>query len=163
MGYSMVEPAGFFGHPAEEVSAWLKKYGLTACSTHTGFKRLEEHLEEEIAYHKAIGCSDIIIPGAPSYTKEEVAHLVDTINRIQPILEREGMRLHFHNHSREFLPNGDGQIVEEVLAEQTNVLLEIDTFWAFNAGKRAIDVLEQYKDRIRCIHLKDGIDGLCQA
>ena len=43
MGYSMVEPAGFFGHPAEEVAAWLKKYGLTACSTHTGFKRLEEH------------------------------------------------------------------------------------------------------------------------
>ena len=114
-------------------------------------------MEEEIAYHKAIGCSDIIIPGAPSSTKEDVAHLVDTINRIQPILEKEGMRLHFHNHSREFLPNMDGQIVEEILAEQTNVLLEIDTFWAFNAGKRAIEVLERYKDRISCIHLKDGI------
>ena len=157
MGYSMVEPAGFMGHSAEEVAGWLKKYGLTVCSTHTELRRLEEHLEEEIAYHKAIGCNDIIIPGASISTKEDVAYLVDAVNRIQPILEKEGMRLHFHNHSKEFIPNKDGQIVEEILAEQTNVLFEIDTFWAFNAGKRAVDLLEQYKDRIQFIHLKDGI------
>ena len=157
MGYTMVETAGFFGHSAEDVAAWVKKYGLTVCSTHTGFSLLKEDLEGQIAFHKAIGCMDVIIPGAPCTTKEEVAVLVDTINRIQPILEKEGMRLHFHNHSSEFLPNKDGQIVEEVLAEKTNVLFEIDTFWVFNAGLRVLDVLEKYKDRIHCIHLKDGI------
>ena len=157
MGYQMVEPAGFFGHSANEVAAWLKEYGLTACSTHTSFKLLKEDLDGQIAYHKAIGCKDIIIPGAPRSTKEEVADLVDTINRIQPIIEDAGMRLHFHNHWQEFHPNKDGQLVQEILAENTRVLFEIDTFWVFNAGLRAVDVLEQYKDRIRMIHLKDGI------
>lgn len=157
MGYSMVEPAGFFGHSAEEIAEWMKKYGLAVCSTHTDLKKLEEHLEDELAYHKTIGCYDIIIPGAPISNKEDVAYLVDAINRIQPILEKEGVRLHFHNHSKEFLPNKDGQIVEEILAEQTNVLFEIDTFWVFNAGLDPIKVLEQYRDRICFIHLKDGI------
>ena len=157
MGYTMVETAGFFDHPAEEIAGWLKKYGLTVCSTHTGIDKLLQDLDGQIAYHKTIGCHDVIIPSGRFSTKEETAALVENINRIQPILEREGMRLHYHNHSMEFRPNKDGQYVQEILAEQTKVLFEIDTFWAFNAGLRAIDVLEQYKDRIRCIHLKDGI------
>ena len=36
MGYKMIEPAGFFGHPAEEVKAWLDEFGLVVCGTHTG-------------------------------------------------------------------------------------------------------------------------------
>ena len=38
MGYKMVESAGFFGHSAETVKGWLDKYGLTMCSTHTGYR-----------------------------------------------------------------------------------------------------------------------------
>lgn len=156
MGYTMVETAGFFGLAAEDVAAMLKKYGLTACSTHTGIAELRDNLQGVIDYHKAIGCSDIIIPGAAQSTKEDVAVLVDTINRIQPIIEAQGLRLHYHNHSHEFRPNKDGQIVEEILAKETKVLFEIDTFWVFNAGLCAIDVLKQYADRISFIHLKDG-------
>ena len=156
MGYSMVEPAGFFDHKAEDVAAMLKNYGLTACSTHTGFALLKEDLKGVIDYHKAIGCSDIIIPSAPRGKKEEVAHLVEVINQIQPVIEAEGLRLHYHNHWEEFRPNADGQIVEEILANETNVLFQIDTFGVFNAGLRAVDVLDQYRDRIQFIHLKDG-------
>lgn len=157
MGYDMVEPAGFFNHSADDVAAMLKHYGLTACSTHTGVRHLTEDLEETIAYHKTIGCHDLIIPGAKINTAEEVSILVDTINRAQPILAAEGIKLHYHNHSKEFRPNLDGLIVEEELANRTNVNFQIDTFWAFNAGLRAIDVIEKYKDRIDFIHLKDGI------
>ena len=32
MGYDCVEFAGYFGHTAEELAAWLKKYGLTCPS-----------------------------------------------------------------------------------------------------------------------------------
>ena len=65
-------------------------------------------------YHKDLKCKDIIIPVAPCSTNEEVAYLVEQINYIQPVLEKEGMQLHFHNHSKEFIPNKDGQLVEEI-------------------------------------------------
>lgn len=157
MGYDMVETAGFFGLPAEEVKAMLAHYGLTICSTHTPYRDVFTNLEQTIEYHKKVGCQNIILPSAPLAIKEEVDYTVACINRFQPIIEAEGLKLHYHNHSREFMPNKDGIIAEEELVKRTNVLLEIDTFWTFNAGLSSVDVLEQYKDRISFIHLKDGL------
>ena len=63
MGYAAVEFAGFMGHPAEQIKAWLDQYGLRVSGTHTGLAGLtDDVLEETIAYHKAIGCENIIIP-----------------------------------------------------------------------------------------------------
>ena len=157
MGYKMVETAGYYNHSAMEICSWIKKYGLTISGAHIGLQTLVKDLESVIAYHKDLKCKDIIIPVAPCSTNEEVAYLVEQINYIQPVLEKEGMQLHFHNHSKEFIPNKDGQLVEEILKKETNVLFQIDTFWVFNAGLDVIEVLKQYKDRIRCLHLKDGI------
>lgn len=156
MGYRTVEPAGFFGHSAEDVAEMLNKYGLTVCSTHTPCNEVFDNTEAVIAYHKAIGCKDIILPSISCSTKEHLDASIDAINRVQPIIEAEGMRLHFHNHWREFVPNEDGQIVMEELAKRTNILFQIDIFWAFNAGKDPLQVLDQYRDRIRTVHLKDG-------
>ena len=157
MGYAMVEPAGFFGYKADDIAAMLRHYGLTVSGTHTPYKELvETPTEDIIAYHRIIGCSDIIIPGAPLKTREQVEQVVRDINRLQPILAASGIDLHFHNHYREFLPNQDGLVAMDVLAEQTNVLFEIDTFWAFDAGKDPLSIMDQYRDRMRFIHLKDG-------
>ena len=157
MGYKLVEPAGFFGHPAEEVKAMLDHYGLEVCSTHTPYNHVFEKFEETLTYHKKIGCSDIIIPSAPFKTREAITYTVDSINRFQPLYEAEGIRLHYHNHSREFWPNIDGQIAEDEFANRTKINFELDTFWVYNAGLDPLAVMEQYKDRLYFIHLKDGI------
>lgn len=157
MGYKMVETAGFFGLPANEVKAMLDSYGLEACSTHTGYREVFENFNATLEYHKAIGCKNIILPSAPFKTREAVTYTVDSINRYLPIIEAEGMKLHYHNHSGEFLPNLDGQIAEEELANRTKVNLELDTFWVFNAGLDPVATMEKYRERVSFIHLKDGI------
>ena len=157
MGYAFVESAGFFDRTAEQVKETLDRNGLTLCSTHTSFRRVRDELDETIAFHKAVGCKNIVIPGAPMGTAQELDELVDVINRAIPKIEAAGMKLHFHNHSREFIPNADGQIPQEELAKRTRVWFEIDTFWAFNAGKDPLAMLEKYADRISLVHLKDGI------
>lgn len=157
MGYTMVESAGFFKHSAEEVKAMLDHYGLTLCSTHTGYRELFGKFEKTLEFHKRVGCQNIILPSAPFTLKEDIDYTVACINRFLPIIETEGMRLHYHNHSGEFQPNKDGMIALDELAKRTRVWFEIDTFWATNAGLRALDVMEQYGDRMAFIHLKDGI------
>ena len=42
MGYKYIEFAGFFGHKAEDVKAWLDEYGLVCSGTHTGGDALQE-------------------------------------------------------------------------------------------------------------------------
>ena len=157
MGYDMVESAGFFDHSAEEVKAMLDHYGLTLCSTHTSYRSLFNDFENTLKFHKTVGCQNIILPSTIFSTKEEIDYSVACINRYQPIIEAEGMKLHYHNHSKEFWKNKDGLIAEDEFAKRTNVMFELDTFWVFNAGLDPLAVMEQYKDRLAFIHLKDGI------
>lgn len=160
MGYRYVEFAGFFGLSAETVKGWLDKYGLTVSGTHTGLRELDEDFEGTVKYHKTIGNTNIIIPGHDLSSQEKIDDFVEKVNRYQPLLEKEGISLGYHNHSHEFIPNADGSEIHEQLVWRTNLNIEIDTFWYFNAtGKAATGIMDRLKDRIRVIHVKDGFRG----
>ena len=157
LGYKKVESAGFFGRSAEEVAATLSRLGLSLVSTHTGYGEVVTKPKEVIAFHRAVGCYDVIIPGAPLGTKDEIDAFVEAVNGVQPTYEAAGMRLHYHNHSGEFLPNRDGIVAEYEIIERTSIYLEVDIFWAYHAGIDPVSFMEKHRDRIRFIHLKDGI------
>lgn len=159
IGYKGVEFAGFFGHPAEEVKAWLEEFGLHITGTHTGYDLLRKDFDATVAYHKAIGCDTLIVPGADISNAKAVDELVENMNKWQPLLEKEGISLQYHNHHREFLPNDDGQIPIDELYNRTNIKFEIDTYWAFVAKRDPIEVITRMKDRMTHIHLKDGNGG----
>lgn len=160
MGYTYVEFAGFFGHSAEEVKALLDKYGLIISGTHTNFTELTpDKIEETLKYHKTIGNPRFIAPSASLATLEKIEETVDIINYAQPILEAEGIKLGFHNHSREFEIKPWGTTQHTELEKRTSIEFEIDTFWAWNAGTDPVQVIDRLKDRISVIHLKDGFKG----
>ncbi len=157
MGYRFVEFAGFFGNSAEQVKAWLDEYGLEVSGTHTPLTDLDPAvIDETIAYHKAIGCKNIIVPGAKWETEEQMSDNINNLNWAQKRLEREGLTLSYHNHSHEFYTTPYGKVVEDEIIARTSLTLEIDTFWVFNAGLDPVAYCEGLKDRIRVIHLKDG-------
>ncbi|HIV18490.1 MAG TPA: sugar phosphate isomerase/epimerase [Candidatus Merdivicinus intestinigallinarum] len=159
IGYKGVEFAGFFGHSAEEVKSWLDEYGLKVTGTHTGYNLLADDFDGTVAYHKAIGCDTLIVPGADTSCAKAMDELVENFNKWQPMLEKEGISLQYHNHHSEFLPNKDGQIPMEEMAKRTNIKFEIDTYWAFAAKRDPLEVITRLKDRISFIHLKDGNGG----
>ena len=159
IGYKLIEFAGFFGHTAEEVNDMLAKNNVTVSGTHTGLAELLNSYDETIAFHKAIRNPIYIIPGHDLSTKEKLDQFIEDVNRLQPLLKAEGIEMGFHNHSGEFLPNKDGIIVYDELVARTNLWLEIDTFWAYAAGKDPVALMEQLKDRLRLIHIKDGYEN----
>ena len=156
LGYKFVEFAGFFGHTAEEVKGMLDKYGLKVSGTHTGWQEVAEHFEETVAYHKAIGNKNIIIPGADLGNQEKLDAFIKMANEFQPKLAAEGINMGYHNHAHEFRPNEDGSMIHDQLVYRTNLNLEIDTYWAYVGMKHPVELLERLKDRIRVIHIKDG-------
>ncbi|MBQ8371607.1 MAG: sugar phosphate isomerase/epimerase [Clostridia bacterium] len=157
MGYKYIEFAGFFGNSAEDVRAWLDEYGLVPIGTHTGIDQLtEDNIESTIAYHKALGCTNIIIPAADWSSEEKMERNLSVIRTASARLAKEGIALGYHNHSSEFYKTPYGRYVEEEIIEKTDAFLEIDTFWVFNVGISPVRYLEAHKDRIKLIHLKDG-------
>ncbi|MDL2233483.1 sugar phosphate isomerase/epimerase [Ruminococcaceae bacterium OttesenSCG-928-L11] len=156
MGYTSVEFAGFFDIPAADIAAWLKEYGLTVSGTHTRIDEPRDNFEATVAYHKAIGNTNIIIPAADLKSQEKLDLFVAQVNELQPRLKSEGIRLAYHNHDHEFKPNEDGSMIYEQLLERTTLDLEIDTFWAYAGGQNPIEMMETLKDRLIYIHIKDG-------
>ena len=157
MGYTYVEFAGFFDHSAEDVKMWLDEFGLKVSGTHTRYDEIvPSTINDTIAYHKAIGCDTLIVPSTVFSTSEEIEFTIALFNYAKKRLEKEGITLGYHNHSREFYPNACGKIAEEEIINRTEAMIEIDTFWLFNAGIDPVPYLEEHKDRIKVIHLKDG-------
>ena len=160
LGYSFLEYAGFFGHPAEEVASWQRKYNVFCSGTHSSWTDLyPDRIEKTVAYHKIIGNRNYIIPGADLSTPEKIDEFCRVLCEAQPYLASEGISLGYHNHSREFALRDDGRCVWDDLRESTPVDFEIDTFWAFNAGRDPVAMMEEMKDRVHVIHLKDGFIG----
>ena len=156
LGYRFVEFAGFFGHTSEEVTAMLEKYGLNTSGTHTGIDPLMDNYDETVAYHKAIGNSNHIVPGVDLWTREKLDAFINKVNDVLPKLTKDGIKLGFHNHHREYKMQEEGYIPYDELTSRTDLRLEIDTYWAYVAGKDPVEMMEQYKDRLDFIHIKDG-------
>ena len=52
-----------------------------------------------------------------------------------------------------------GSTIHSELEKRGIFDFEIDTYWAFNAGLDPVAVLDRLADRVKVIHLKDGLKG----
>jgi len=156
MGYKTVEFAGFAGHSAEDIAAMLKKYGLECGGTHSVLNPLLTDFEGTMKFHQTIGNKLYIIPGHDLSTAEKLDTFIAQCNAFAPKMREYGIELGFHNHSGEFMPNQDGQIVHKELEERADIFFELDTYWTFVAGLDPVETLERLGERVKCIHLKDG-------
>lgn len=158
MGYAMVETCDDFKSPtAAQVKGWCDANGLTVSGTHTGAEALaSDVIEQTIRNHHTLGCSLLIIPGHDLTTREKLDDFIALVERARPMLEKEGITLAYHNHSHEFYPNEDGQIIYDELLSRTGLKLELDTYWAYNARQDVISLMEKLRGRLVAVHLKDG-------
>lgn len=156
MGYKEVEFAGFFGHSAEEVADMLDRYNLKCSGTHSGLGALLDDFDNTVKFHKTIGNTNYIIPGHDLGTREKLDTFIEQCNEIVPKLRAEGIELGYHNHSHEFVDMPEGYQIHKELEKRCNVFFELDTYWTFVAKLDPLATMDRLKDRIRCIHLKDG-------
>ena len=161
LGYHYAEFAGFFGYSAEAVRDKLLECGMEVSSTHTGMQELaDDVIGETIRYHKTLGNRLIVLPWADLDNQQKLDDFAAQTEKVQARLADEGIRLGYHNHAHEFKPNADGSCIWEQLEERTRLDLEIDTYWAFVGGRDPLEMMERLKERVRIIHIKDGMaDG----
>ena len=157
MGYSFIETAGLCGHTAKEIREMADKHGFKIRSTHIDFQELFDDFDNTVKYHKELGCSDIVLPWGAFFTAPEVESFIENVNRCIPLLKEHGMRLHYHNHAADFLPNQDGVVAMTEYIDRTDIMLEPDVYWLSVAGVDPVEFIEKYKDRISLVHLKDGM------
>ena len=157
LGYEGVEFAGFYGIEAEELKAKLDACGLVAIASHTPPDALINDLESVITYNKIIGNNIIVCPYAKAEDEESLEKLKTQLTVVGKYLERVGMTLLYHNHDHEFKTVGGQTVLDRLLNETDGVMgSELDTFWAYKAGKDPVAYMEELGDKLQLVHLKDG-------
>ena len=128
--------------------------------SHMPCDTIEDDFDAIVQYHHTIGCERITINRNQLFSKEAIDAFVRQVNLLRPRLLEEGIRLGFHNHRQEFEANADGSIAYPHILERTVLDLQLDVLWSRVAGLDPVVQSETFGDRLKSIHLKDGLlDG----
>ena len=154
MGYQGVEFAGYYNLEGPALRHLLDAHGLQCAGAHVGLDALEgDAFEKTIALNKALGNNRLIVPSA------DLVNLTQTITRLNAAHIRAqavGMRIGFHNHTREFeVENGMTKFARIFAETPTDVLVQLDIGWATAAGQNVPALLRKYSQRIETVHVKE--------
>jgi sugar phosphate isomerase/epimerase len=159
-GFTQVEPFALLNF-AEELRNGLARNGLTAPTTHVHL--LGEDQDAVCALAAELGIQTVIEPyvdPARWQTETGVSEVASELNAAAIKAADYGLQVGYHNHHFEFESMIDGVYALEVLAAQLapEVVLEVDTYWAYAGGADVPALLTRLGDRVAALHLKDG-DG----
>lgn len=166
IGYKVVQLSGIGDFSGEEVKAVLDKYGLICACTHRAPDKYLKHLDEEIKFHKTIGCKVCGLGAMPGGIKENLSdaacwEMVENFAKdFGPVCEKlveHGLVFAYHNHGFEFIKLNGRYLFEELLDRMPydNFKLILDVYWLASVGVNPAKFIAQHKDRIACLHFKD--------
>ena len=156
IGYATIETYPLvYNRPAKELKALIEGIGLKAPSGHFDYDTLEEHVD----YAAELGVEYMICPmlARPLWDsldgfKQAAAHL----NKAAAKARAAGLKFGYHPHNYEFRKLEGGRGFEVLMRElDPSVKLELDVYWAIEAGEDPIALMRKYRDRLALIHIKD--------
>ena len=159
-GFTQVEPFQFIKFMPGLRDA-LTKHQLSAPTAHVGL--LAGDQQEIFAAAKELGIETVIDPHVPEarwQTEDDVKQIAAEINAAAEKGAAHGLRVGYHNHSHELRSMIGGRHALEVFADHLapEVVLEVDTYWAYAGGADVVPLLGRLGDRVVALHVKDG-DG----
>jgi sugar phosphate isomerase/epimerase len=161
IGYTEVETYwDIYGHAAAELRRMISDHGLKVPSGHFNY----DGLNSKIDYAKSLGVQYVICPMLPEsmwFTLDGYKRAADQFDIWGEKIHQAGMQFGFHNHNYEFRRFGDTTGFETMMnrCDPKLVCIEMDCYWITQAGGDALQMFQQYGNRIRLLHLKDRKPG----
>ena len=157
MGYAGVEFAGYYNLAGSELRKMLDDCNLICMGSHTGLDSLEnDAFEKTAAMNKTLGTNRLIVPGADL---SNLPATIERFNKAHARAKKAGMRVGYHNHSKEFAVVDGKTIFERIFAETpADFLVQLDIGWAAHAGLDTAAmsaILRKYAKRIETVHIKE--------
>jgi sugar phosphate isomerase/epimerase len=171
IGFKEVELVSFVGLEPKQFRHMLDDAGLRCPSAHLQFEM--DNLGKAFEQAHVLGATYVVagsligpivaatktkIEGTSGMSTEEAKHTADIANRIGEGAKRAGLQFALHNHDREFVDLGNGEVGYDIVWSESDpalVQFEIDCGWMMFAGRNPVDYFKKYPGRIPLIHVKD--------
>jgi sugar phosphate isomerase/epimerase len=156
IGYATVEtfPA-VYNRPARELKALIEAQGLKAPSGHFDYPTLEEKVD----YAAELGMEYMVCAMiAPKLwnTLDGFKQGAEHLNKAAAKAHAAGLKFGYHPHNYEFKQLEGGRGFDVLMRElDPSVRLELDVYWATEAGQNPLELMRANRDRLALIHIKD--------
>jgi sugar phosphate isomerase/epimerase len=177
MGYKYVEHANyhdrkFYKYPPKEFKQLLADNGMEMPSGHVvmlpsdydfannQFKDSWNYTVEDAA---TVGQKFLVSPWLDDSKRKNMKDFkeyMDIFNKSGELCKKSGMKFGYHNHDFEFTTKIDGQLLYDLILNNTDPALvaqQLDMGNLYNGGFKAIDVARKYPGRFELMHVKDEI------
>ena len=161
IGFRQVEPFDLLAF-RDRLRDGLSRSGLSAQTAHIGLVG-DAPFDEILDAAVELGIGTLIQPWTDPKRWRSARGVREVAAELSAVAARaadRGIRVGYHNHHFELESRIDGRHALEVLAEELvpEVVLEVDTYWAFAGGADVPALLGRLGDRVAALHVKDG-DG----
>ena len=151
IGYDCIQLAGGL-ELMEETAKCAKKLGIKVIGI---FGSCDKDSGKLFEICKICGATDIAI-GTSAVTYTDAMAFVERANKFAEVAAKEGLTVSYHNHSHEFMRAENGQTIMEIYKENLKGIdFMLDTYWIQHGGGDVRHVIEQFKGRVKILHLKD--------
>ena len=177
MGYKNVEHANyvnrkFYGYSATDFKKLLNDLGMKMPSGHTvmgkqhwdeaknDFTDLWKYTVEDAA---VVGQRFVISPWLDESLRrnmDDMKRYMVVFNKSGELCKKSGMKFGYHNHDFEFNTSLNNMKLYDIILQNTDpalVMQQLDIGNMYNAGAKALDVMNQYPGRFESLHVKDEI------
>ena len=134
----------------EDIKKWAQETGLEIVSIHA------KPTEDIVKKMAALGGKAVIWAGTDFCNKEEALALAKELDEMAAMAEPYGIKVGYHNHSKEFFVDEGLPLMEYVLDNSSKCYMQLDCGWAMNAGTYPPSFIRKYKNRILAIHVKEN-------
>ncbi len=177
MGYKYVEHANyvgrkFYGWEAKEFKKRLDDLGMKMPSGHTvmgklhwddaknDFTDLWKYTVEDAA---VMGQELVISPSIDMGIRKDknlLLKYMDIFNKSGELCQKSGMRFGYHNHDFEFSEKLDGELLYDIMLNNTDPALvaqQLDIGNMINGGGVPAEVMKKFPGRFVSMHVKDEV------
>lgn len=164
IGYVDCETAGYFAHDPRDVRRALDDLGMMSNAAHIRLPELRDGFGKQLEFARIMGQKSLYLGWIPpeERTADGYRALADLLNERGREAKAAGRQLGYHNHEFEFADlggtNGYGILLERT--DPSLVTMEIDFFWAAEAGIDPRTLFDRAPGRFPSCHIKDrAADG----
>ncbi|MBV7260338.1 sugar phosphate isomerase/epimerase family protein [Erythrobacter crassostreae] len=159
IGFKDCETAGLFEHKATDIRAMMDDLGLVSRSAHVRLPQLREGFSNAIEEAGMLGQDRLYLGWIPEEERslDKYRALAELLNQRGEEAKAAGMMVGYHNHEFEFIDVAGTSGYDILLAETDPelVTMEIDFFWAAEAGINPAALFDKAPGRFTSCHIKD--------
>lgn len=156
MGYSYLQYSGAPIIP-ERLKRVSEELDLPIVLTHSPMDRILNDTQALMDDHAKFHCKNIGLGYMETIrvSDDEFKRNVEALNIAGKTMQENGFKFFYHHHHYELKRREGEMMLMYMLKNAPYVNFILDTYWLQYGGVETLNIVDDFRDRIECVHLKD--------